>query len=398
MAVRLLRASWVVPVAGPPLADGLVAVQGGRILWVGRGDGPGRPDGPVTDLGDAVLMPGLVNAHCHLELSHLAGRLPRTEGFVPWIEALVAERASEDPALVRDHARRAIAAAEQTGTVAVGDVSNTLAHLDLLRASGLRAVVFYELLGWDPAGCGEILRAAEERLAAVAAEPDGPVRVRLAAHAPHSVSPPLLRALRERGGPASIHLAESPAETDFLASGRGEWAGFLARRGLGGVSFDPPGLTPVRYLESLGVLAPGLVAAHCVRVDGEDRALLARRGVYVALCARSNRNLGVGLPPLPDLLADGVRLCLGTDSVASGDSLDLLQDAALLHRAYPKVEPARLVRLATEGGAEALGMPDLGALAPGTAAARAAAPAPRGLSDPCAFLVSGEARLRPVAA
>ena len=89
------------------------------------------------------------------------------------------------------------------------------------------------------------------------------------------------------------------------------------------MAFEPPGLSPVRYLESLGALAPGLVAAHCVRVDGTDRALLARRGVSVALCPRSNRNLGVGLPPLPDLLADGVRLCLGTDSLASAESLDL---------------------------------------------------------------------------
>jgi cytosine/adenosine deaminase-related metal-dependent hydrolase len=343
-------------------------------------------------------MPGLVNAHCHLELSHLAGRLPRAGGFVPWIEALVAERAGEQPSDVRDHARRAIAEAEATGTVAVGDVSNTLGHLDLLRASSLRAVVFYELLGWDPARCAEILRAAESRLSTVPGEPDGPVRVRLAAHAPHSVSAPLLRALRERGGPASIHLAESQAETEFLATGGGEWVGFLARRGLGHVTFEAPGLTPVRYLESLGVLAPGLVAAHGVHVDGDDRALLARRRIHVALCPRSNRNLGVGLPPLPDLLADGVRICLGTDSVASGDSLDLLQDAALLHRAYPQVEPAVLVRLATAGGAEALGMSDLGTFAPGQAAALAVAPAPRALSDPCAFLVSGEARCQPVAA
>jgi cytosine/adenosine deaminase-related metal-dependent hydrolase len=398
MAVRLLRASWVVPVCGPPLADGLVGAEDGRIVWVGRSDGPGRPDGATTDLGDAVLTPGLVNAHCHLELSHLAGRLPRASGFVPWVEALVAERGREEPAQVREHARQAIAAAEAAGTVAVGDVSNTLAHLDLLRASRLRAVVFYELLGWDPARCGEILRAAEDRLAATDTEPPGTVRVRLAAHAPHSVSAPLLRALRERGGPASIHLAESQAETDFLAGGGGEWAGFLARRGLGDVGFRPPGVTPARYLESLGVLAPGLVAAHGVRVDGEDRALLARRGVHVALCPRSNRNLGVGLPRLPDLLADGVRLCLGTDSTASADSLDLLQDAALLHRAYPRVDPAMLVRMATAAGAEALGMSDLGTLAPGQAAALAVAAAPPGLSDPCAFLVSGEARLRPVAA
>jgi cytosine/adenosine deaminase-related metal-dependent hydrolase len=212
------------------------------------------------------------------------------------------------------------------------------------------------------------------------------------------VSAALLQALRARGGPASIHLAESEAETVFLATGDGEWAGFLARRGLGGVPFRAPRASPVRYLEALGVLDPGLVAAHCVRVDGEDRALLARRGVHVALCPRSNRNLGVGLPPLPDLLADGVRVCLGTDSLASADSLDLLEDLALLHRVYPQVEPETLVRMATRAGAEALGFEDLGTLGPGRAAAMAFAPAPSNEADPCAFLASGQARLRPVAA
>lgn len=397
MAPRLFRASWVVPVSAPPFADGLVAVEGGRITWVGPATGPGVPDGPVTDLGNGVLSPGLVNAHCHLELSYLAGRLPRS-GFVPWVEALIAERAREQPEEVRVRTREAIGLLQASGTVAVGDVSNALAHLDLLRESGLRAVVFFELLAWDPARAAQVMESAGGRLAALQGRLNGRVSVQLAAHAPHSVSADLFRALSAQGGPASVHLAESAAETAFLAAGGGEWAGFLERRGLGAVAFQPPGLSPVQYLESLGALAPGLVAAHCVRVDAADRLLLARRGVSVALCPRSNRNLDVGLPLLPDLLADGVRLCLGTDSLASADSLDLLQDAALLHRAYPAVDPGVLVHMATAGGARALGLPDLGALAPGRAAEIAFAAAPGRVADPCSFLVSGEAVLRPVAA
>jgi aminodeoxyfutalosine deaminase len=395
MARRLFSASWVVPVAAPPIPDGLVAVEDGQIGWVGARGAPDAPAGPVTALGHGVLMPGLVNAHCHLELSHLAGELPCDGGFVPWVEALVARRERAEPGQVRERTREAVRALEASGTVAVGDVSNVLEHVDLLRDSRLRAVVFYELIGWDPARAQPILEAAIRRL------PDGDgngrVRVRLAAHAPHSVSPPLLRALREAGGPASIHLAESAAETRFLDEGGGDWAGFLQGRGVGHVAFHAPGKSPVQYLESLGVLAAGLVAAHCVRVDREDRRTLARRGVHVALCPRSNRNLGVGLPPLPEMIADGVRLCLGTDSLASAESLDVLEDAVLLHRAFPQVEPAVLVRMATAGGAEALGFPELGTLAPGQAAEMAFAPAPAAIADPCAFLVSGQARARPVA-
>jgi len=393
--MELLTASWVVTVAGPPLRDGRVAVEESRIAWVGRAGDPGEPAAPVRDLGPGVLLPGLVNAHCHLELSHLRGRVPTAPGFVPWIEALVAARAAGDGAEARAEAAEAIRRLETNGTAAVGDVSNTLAHLDLLAGSSLQAVVFLELLAWDPAAAEATLASADRRLAALTPAPN--VRMRLAAHAPYSVSPALFAALVARGGPAALHLAESPAESAFLAVGEGDWPGFLARRGLGHVPFQPPGLSPVRYVDALGALGRGLVAAHGVQVDAADRALLARRGVHVALCPRSNRNLGVGTAPVPELLAAGVPLCLGTDSLASVESLDLLEDAALLFRQFPDLDPAVLVRAATLGGARALGLEsDLGAIAPGRRAALAFAAAASAPDDPSRYLLSGEARLRRV--
>jgi cytosine/adenosine deaminase-related metal-dependent hydrolase len=376
-------------VASPPLRDGAVAVSDGRVTWVGpRGDAPA---GEVRDLGAGVLLPGLVNAHCHLELSWLAGRLPAEAGFVPWVEALVDARAREEPERVRRAAEDAIAELWATGTVAVGDVSNALPHLDLLERSPLRAVVFLELLGWDPGACD---RAWSRALALRAHAGSGGtrVRVRLAAHAPHSVSPPLLDRLRADGGPAAIHLAEAEAETRFLLDGGGEWRDFLERRGLGQVAFTPPGTSPVRYLDRLGALPRGLVAAHCVRVDAGDARLLAERGVHAVLCPRSNQALAVGLPALPQLLRAGVPVALGTDSLASAPSLDLLQDAAVLHHAFPEVPPATLVRAATLGGAEALGLDELGAIVPGRRPALAFAAAPDVPPDPLAFLVSGAAR------
>jgi len=257
--------------------------------------------------------------------------------------------------------------------------------------------VFYELLAWDPARADTVLEDARRRQADIARQ-GGRTPVRLAAHAPHSVSPPLLRALARDGGPAAIHLAESGAEERFLEGGDREWSAFLGRRGVGHVSFTPPRTTPVRYLEQLGALHPGLVAAHCVRVDADERALLARRGVFVVVCPRSNRNLGVGIPPVPELLAAGVEVCLGTDSLASADSLDLLQDAAALHREFPALEPAAIVRMATATGARALGLGDLGVITRGKRAALAFAGAPGALADPLDFLVSGDARARRVEA
>ena len=123
----------------------------------------------------------------------------------------------------------------------------------------------------------------------------------------------------------------------------------------------------MRYADRLGALHPRLVAAHGVQVDAADREILARRGVHVVLCPRSNRNLGVGAADVPALLAAGVRLALGTDSLASAETLDVLDDAVLLHRQFPALDPAAIVRMATLGGAEALGFGDLGAIAPGEA-------------------------------
>jgi len=390
---EILTASWVVPVAGPPLRRGRVAVDGGRILWVGAADDPAAPSGALRDLGAGVLMPGLVNAHAHLELSHLAGRVDGSHGLVPWVRELVALRGEDSDATVLPAAAAAIEAMAGLGTAAVGDVSNGLAHIELLAASSLRAVVLFELIGWDPAKAQATLAFAEQRLASLPLGfAERGVTLRLAAHAPYSVSAPLLSALAERDDYGGLHLAESPDETRFLADGSGEWPAFLEERGVGGAAWSPPAATPVAYAARLGALRAGAVAAHCVQVDERDCARLAASGVAVALCPRSNRMLGVGLPPLPRLLAAGVRLCLGTDSLASTPNLDLLADAALLHEAYPEVPAGRLVEMATAGGAAALGLADLGTLEPGKTAALAFVPVDGEPDDPLEFLVSGRGR------
>ena len=396
--MKLVSASWVVPVGAPPIRNGSVAVENGVVEWIGHPGDADEPPGTRQDLGDGVLMPGLVNAHTHLELSHLAGLCKRTAGFVPWVQAVVDERGS-----VADHELKAgIGAAleyveQQTGTVALGDISNTLLSVTPVGLSSLRAVVFHEVLGWDPQKADEALAGADQRWVRLDTG-SASVRVELAAHAPHSVSPALFAAMRARGGVAALHLAESPAEVDFLADGTGDWPAFLQGRGLGHVRFQPPRMSPVRYAEALGVLHAGLVAAHAVHVDDVDITILAQRGVYVAACPTSNRNLGVGTAPLPRLLRGGVRVCLGTDSLASGDSLDVAREMAEVHRTFPELAPRTILRMATATGAAALRIPDMGVLAPGRRAALAFAPGPVPGDDPERFVVSGEGALRRVPA
>jgi cytosine/adenosine deaminase-related metal-dependent hydrolase len=397
-AAEIWTAGFVLPVSAPPVRDGAVAVEDGRIAWLGKADDPACPPGERRDLGPGVLLPGLVNAHCHLELSHLAGRIPKGHDFVAWVEALIGARGQDAPSVVEGCAEEAIEALHASGTVAVGDVSNTLAHLMALARSKLAAaVVFYELLAWDPEKAQAILQFAKARAREAADELPARVTVRLAAHAPHSVSGPLLQALARDGGPAAIHLAESPAEAAFLRDGNGPWGAFLDRRGLGHVAFSPPSTSAVRYLDSLGVLHGDLVAAHCVQVDADDTALLAKRRVAVALCPRSNRRLGVGTAPVPAMLAAGVRLCLGTDSLASAESLDLMDDVAVLRGEFPQVPREDWVRMATANGAAALGLHDLGTIEPGKRAALAYAPAERVPADPWEHVVDSGVRLRPAA-
>lgn len=391
---EILCAPWVVPVEGAPIADGAVAVSDGRVTWVGAESAPDCPGGPRRRLGPGVLLPGLVNAHTHLELSALADRIPGQDGFTAWVARLVEERAHVPLDDSRASVRAAIVALAERGTVAVGDVSNELEHLDLFPVGPLRAVVFYEQIGWDPSRAAGTLERAANRLRAIGPVPG--VEVRLAAHAPHSVSPELLRSLVARGGPAAIHLAESPDESRFLRSGDGPWAAFLRAR-VGDVPFRPPAASPVAYMEDLGVLHDRLVAAHCVQVDAADVARLARRGVSVVACPRSNRQLGLAAPPVPALLAAGVNVALGSDSLASAPGLDVLDEARALREAFPALTPGALLRAATLGGARALGLADLGAIAPGRRAALAFAAAEGPIADPEVFVLAQGTVLRRVA-
>ncbi len=399
------RAAFVLPVTSAPIRDAHVAVRDGVVTSLGPiGERPRGEYVADVDLGPVVLMPGFVNAHTHLELSHLQSAVPGDRGFVPWIEEQLRVRAERSLDEVPVAIREAITAMQALGTVAVADVSNSLAAVGPLIDSPLHALVLHEVLGFDPTKATqahEQTRAAREAArATIASNPtaaSGRVRVETAAHAPHSVSPELFALLMADGGIRSIHVAESRSEDDFLRDGGGSWREFLDRR-VGPVSFAAPRTTPVRYLDALGVLTPGLLAVHCVRVDEDDAKILAERGAFAVLCPRSNEYLGNGVPPLAMLLGNGVPLAFGTDSLASCASLDVLEDARLLARKFPRVPRPAFLHALTRGGAIALGFENLGEIRPG-AIARFAAVGFDGAPplDPVAFVLNEAAPPRGVA-
>jgi cytosine/adenosine deaminase-related metal-dependent hydrolase len=371
------RAAWICPIATAPLERGWVAVAHGRIEAVGTAN-EAPPSWPVRDLGRVVLLPGLVNAHTHLELSWLRDRVPPAATFVDWVKQLFLARGGrrerpDDPRVLAA-ARRAAAEARASGTAAVGDISNSLATVEPIRASGLRGVVFHELLGFNlPDG-----RSVDETrpLREAAARSGGEeVAVSIAPHAPYSVSAELFRAIhRERlqngHGITSIHVGESDAEIAFLRDGSGPWPGILRWVGSARDGWVPPGVGPVEYLDALGVLDRRTLIVHGVQLDTPALDRLAERGCTLVTCPRSNQWVGAGVPPLERFYASGVPVAVGTDSLASVESLDMFAELKTMRWIAPSIPARRLLESATRVGAEALGLgEDLGTLAPGRRAA-----------------------------
>jgi cytosine/adenosine deaminase-related metal-dependent hydrolase len=392
-------ARHVLPVSSPPLQDGAVAVDGQLIAAVGRrtevlaqaGEGA-----EVRDLGEAILLPGLVNAHAHVELSWLSeARLPEGD-YLAWLRSLVELRGHEEPEAARAAAASGIAAMVARGTVAVGDVSNRTWIPGLLSESSLWAVAFHEILGFRHADAERLLAEATAHLDAMEADTRpsaGRVRIALTPHAPHTTSAPLLKALAGRaaaaGSPLSIHVAESETEAAFLRGGAEEFRAFLAERGAWDEHWTPPGQSPVDYLDRLHVLSPRTLAVHCVHLGQRDLSRLQARGVTVVTCPRSNERLGVGTTPVPKLLAAGIPVALGTDSPASAPDLDLFAEMAALRRHHGGIGPLTALRMATVNGASALGLGDrLGSIEPGKLARLVVVPLGDTDDDPLEILIS----------
>lgn len=399
----LLRAAWVCPIATPPLRDGWVAVRDGRISAVG--DGAAAPAARhVEILGDVALMPGLVNAHTHLELSWLRDRVPPRGDFLAWVGALMAQRRSMeqpgDPA-TDDPARAAIVEMGATGTVAVGDIANALITPRLLADAGLPAVVFHELLGFRVTDGRRLVEEALARHDALAR--DG-VRLAVAPHAPFSVSRELFAAIRDWAAGAtppitSVHVAESPEEVELLGTGGGPWRERLQALGAWRDGWVAPGCGPGDYLCDLGVIDRGTLVVHGVQLTDAELARIAASGATLVTCPRSNVWVGVGEPPIARFLASGVRLALGTDSLASAPDLNLFSELAALRRLAPAAPARRLLAAATQGGADALGLgADFGALVPGRRARAVAVALAPGTRDPEEALLGGVTadRIRPI--
>ena len=377
------RAPWVVTdayaglsgVAADVIEDGALLVADGMIQSVGKYSEIAREFGqyPIKEHEGRVLVPALLNGHCHLELSYsgLAGKFenrnPYSNSPTTWIKDLLAERekfaqqALNPEALINSHARKILHQFTEEGVAFVGDVGNSVASRSIGAEQDTPVYFLLELLG--------LTREAETkafvRLDHIMS--DDSLDIGCTPHAPYSTTPDLIKAIKKqavrRNSIFSIHVAESEQEVEFLQSGTGAFREFLFERGAWDGSFAIPGMGSVRYLESLGVLDDKTLCVHAVHVDHEEIEILAQKKAKICLCPGSNRFLGVGKAPVTEFLARGMLPALGTDSKASNVVLSMWNEMRLLREDQPGLPPQAVFAMATRGGAESWGVAsELGSL------------------------------------
>ena len=366
------HARWVLPIDRPPIADGTVVEHAGRIVYVGpRAEAPAGED---RDLGYAALLPGLVNAHTHLELTVMRGFQEGLE-FREWIGRLTAaKRQVLSHATLLDAARLGIQEGLRAGITTYADTCDTGLSLRAMRELGVRGIMYQEVFGPAPERCEAALAELRAKIDALRSEQTTLQRIGISPHAPYTVSDPLFAAAavyaQREGLPIAIHIAESDAESRYVRDADGPWAAGLRARG---IAVAPRARSPVALLAALGVLDARPLLIHVVRADSDDLGAIAAAGCAIAHCPASNAKLGHGVAPLLEMLELGVRVGLGSDSVASNNRMDLLEEAraaSLMQRVRtgrPDVIPPRVaLELATLGGAHALGLSDrVGSLTPG---------------------------------
>ena len=375
------HARWVLPISAAPVEHGTVAVADGRIAYVGPRDG--APKGKDSHLGDAILMPGLVNTHTHLELTVMRGFLEDLD-FAQWIMRLNrVKRAVLDREQMLDGARLGVEEGLRAGITTYADTCDTGVAFDAMLEAGVRGIMYQEVFGPDPAVCQQSMSELREKVKVLRPRETALVKVGVSPHAPYTVSDLLYEAVAKYAAderlPVAVHIAEGEVERQLVERGEGIFADGLRKRN---IAIAPRASSSVELMKRTGILDRAPLMIHCVRVHDRDIALIATSRSPVAHCPASNAKLGHGTAPVVEMMAAGVTLGLGSDSVASNNSMDILAEsraAVLAQRArlgrHDVLSATEALRLATLGGAEALGLHDeIGSLEVGKSADIAAFP------------------------
>lgn len=372
---QVIQAEWIAPMTSPPLRGGSVVVEDGQIVAVGSSKDVRNtyPHAPVTDLGDSILLPGLVNAHTHLELSNVVR--PATAGkFVDWIMDLMSQSlriGQPDGSAVGDAVKRGVAECLKFGVTTVGDITKQCTVTrPILRDGPLRVVSYGELQAM-----AKRRGLLEQRFAPAAdcSAESATLRIGVTPHAPYTVEPAGYRKCldfaRREGRPIATHLAENPDEAEFLAAGTGEFRR-LWEVGVNAWDDAVPRFAggPIRFAKAMGLLDYPSLLAHVNYCDDDELAILAAGQASVVYCPRTHQYFGHPPHRWREMLAAGINVAVGTDSRASSPDLNLVDDLRLLRQIAPDVPAADLWAMATTRAAKAIQNGAVGSIAPGKAA------------------------------
>lgn len=347
------KADWIIVDPWTIIHNGFVRVDSGIIQEVGQG----KCNGNVINHGNGALMPALVNTHVHLELCALKGKIPFEKGFRFWVEELINLRKTTSAESLYVGAENGAKELIESGCKLIGEISTLGNTWEVMLNSRLAGVWFREFLGnviKDEIKCDDANKQITKSLAG---------------HAPHTTSPEFLVYLKNKtkqnNMPFSIHLAESEDEVEFLATGKGNWADFLTSRGIDFSNWNLSSKSPTQHLDHLGILDKNTIAVHLVHATKKDFEILAQRKAHVCLCLRSNNNLHKKMPDIEGILKAGIKPCLGTDSLASVDSLNMFDEMAFVANRFPNIASSEILAAATINGANALGFGNIfGSLTP----------------------------------
>lgn len=370
MERQIYQARWVFPVAGPPLADAIIEIEGARIAAVYAGDHPA-----AIDLGNVALIPGLVNAHTHLEFSQLSAPLKPAAPFTDWIRAIMKSRfETEQP--VSERIQQGIVECMSAGTTSVGEIATSEESLRLFNADSEvpRAVVFRECLGFTPDRmAGQEQVAAEFLAEPIRSEAAERLCPGLSPHAPYSVHPDLYLKLvqqaRDQGVPVAVHLGETRAEYDLLERKEGAFVDLLSELGLWDPGILKDGMWMIDYLAPLAELPSALAVHGNYFGPTECEFLRGAPSISVVYCPRTHRYFGHPEHPWLTMIEQGINVALGTDSRASNPDLSLWKELQFLHEICPRVATELILECGTLAGARALGFAEeAGSLEVGKAA------------------------------
>ncbi len=358
MRARRLAARWLIPVEGPPIERAALLIGAdGRIDAVGPDSSVARPpDAAAEDFGEAVILPGLINTHTHLELTGFGSQI-HARDFAVWIKQLRELKTRRTAAEYLAAAQRGLQACYKSGVTTIADTGDSGSVIRALAEANGSGVAYQEVFGPHPSQAQDSLAALRSRVIESGRWAVQRVRIGLSPHAPYTVSGPLLKGVARwatsEGLPLAVHVAESPAETALLMTGSGQFAEAWRQRGI--PLPEPLGRTPVQWLADHDALTERTLCIHAVQASLSDIQLLARSGAAVAHCPLSNAAHRHGEAPLSTLMQAGVRVGLGTDSEVSVGRLDLLAEGRAA-AGLASLRPEETVELCTLGGARALGL------------------------------------------